>query len=110
MFLVPLVLQAAQAASPSYKFKYFAAKLDWASAEASCVGHGGHLATVADAQDNTRAFNRCFAERCWIGFNDRANEGTFVWVDGSKGTAFQSWAEGEPSNTADWYEVGEDED
>jgi hypothetical protein len=105
------VLLAVQALSDqSYKYKYFAAKLDWVSAEATCVGHGGHLATINTKLDNTRVFNRCFAERCWMGLNDRAKEGNFVWVDNSPITIFNAWAAGEPSNTADWYEKGEDED
>ena len=66
--LACLMLQGTHAASQSYKFKYFASKMDWASAEVHCVDHGGHLATVSDAMDNTRAFNRCYAERCWLGF------------------------------------------
>jgi C-type mannose receptor len=95
---------------PSFKYKYFATKLDWVSAEDTCVCHGGHLLTVDSSEDNTRAFNRCNAERCWIGFNDRAKEGSFLWVDGSATTGYEEWADGEPSNTADWYEEGEDED
>jgi len=33
----------------------------------------------------------------WIGFNDIAKEGSFVWSSGEKVT-FKAWASGEPNN------------
>ncbi|KXJ22252.1 C-type lectin [Exaiptasia diaphana] len=33
----------------------------------------------------------------WIGFNDRAKEGTFVWFDGTKSN-YTNWKKGEPNN------------
>ena len=33
----------------------------------------------------------------WIGYNDNAKEGSFVWSDGSAG-GYENWAEGEPNN------------
>ena len=51
----------------------------------------------------------------WIGLNDFAVEGTFVWTDGS-GPSYMDWTSGEPSNrpsedcvrlaTRDWSDTG----
>ena len=36
--------------------------------------------------------------RSWIGFNDEASEGTFVWSSG-EAVAFTNWNAGEPNNS-----------
>ena len=46
-------------------------------------------------------FNEIFSvlvpdDRYWIGLNDFAVEGTFVWTDGS-GLSYTDWKSGEPS-------------
>jgi hypothetical protein len=62
---------------------------------------GGHLVTINDAAENTFVFNT-FAnfggvERLlWIGLNDAAVEGTFVWASGQP-VGFVNWFPGEPN-------------
>jgi uncharacterized delta-60 repeat protein len=81
---------------------------DWTSAEAEAVACGGHLATVRNLseehflEDNfLRGLNRI--RPVWIGLNDAASEGTFVWSSGEPVT-YTHWIPGEPND----YPPGED--
>jgi hypothetical protein len=75
----------------------------WAEAEADCVTRGGHLISVHDqaTQDflTANAFVIAGGD-WWIGLNDLANEGLFVWSDDTA-VDFTSWAGGEPNNAGD---------
>lgn len=76
---------------------------NWTLAEATAISLGGHLATVEDAAENswieTNFGNWGGVSRTlWIGFNDAALEGTFVWADGSTST-YTNWNSGEPNNS-----------
>ena len=63
--------------------------MNWAAAEAYCVSaFGGHLASFHSAAEYTAVMDGL--EAChgtlplgWIGLTDIAQEGTFVWSDGS---------------------------
>ena len=65
------------------------------------------MASIQTPEDNQRVYSSCKGKRCWIGFNDRDEEGHFLWSDGTP-PKDQFWAEGEPDNTI--YADGEDED
>ncbi len=74
----------------------------WTSAEATAIALGGHLATVNDAAENawivaTWQNFQATPHDLWIGFNDAAVEGTFVWADGTP-TGYTNWDPGEPNN------------
>ncbi len=60
---------------------------------------GLHLATINDAAENEfiRATFAAGAGRVWIGLNDFAADGTYVWSDGGT-SAYSNWSAGEPSN------------
>jgi hypothetical protein len=71
-------------------------------AEAFAVGMGGHLASIADANENefvrSNVLNWSGVDRRgWIGFTDVNSEGTFVWTDNSAVT-YTNWNAGEPNN------------
>lgn len=71
---------------------------DWVTAEAAAqaIAPGAHLATVNDAAEQAwLAAN--FSGRHWIGYNDIAVEGTFVWTSGET-PGFTAWCAGEPNN------------
>ena len=86
-------------------FVFVASQKDWVSAEAECVGlgAGGHLASVHSKAENDAVSELCHYEECWLGFNDRAVEGTWVWSDGSAASFddFENkvapWNPGEPN-------------
>ncbi len=74
----------------------------WTNAEGTAVALGGHLATVNDAAENTWIQNtwqnyQGTPHDLWIGFNDAAVEGTFVWADGTP-VSYTNWDPGEPNN------------
>src|SRR6185295_16590950 len=65
-------------------------------------GLGGHLATVRNAAENQWIYSQFsrfggLSRGLWIGLNDAASEGTFVWVSG-EAESFRNWGAGEPVN------------
>ncbi len=79
----------------------------WVNAEANAVALGGHLVTINDALEEAwlrETFGRDI--RLWIGFNDAAAEGAWVWSSGQT-PGYSNWNEGEPNNSTE-PEYGED--
>ena len=79
----------------------------WAQAEAYAVSIGGHLVTIND-QAEQDWLEATFTQpsspgdpqplrTLWIGFNDRAVEGTWVWSSGEPVT-YTHWQPYEPNN------------
>ena len=74
------------------------------AAETEAATLGGHLVTINDALENawvlgTFGLYGGVPRSMWIGLNDVANEGQFVWLDGDS-SAYRYWAVGEPNNGA----------
>lgn len=69
----------------------------WEEAEANAVKLGGHLVTISDAAENEwiRARYSSTNSSIWIGFNDKAKEGAWVWSSGDS-VGFTAWNTGEP--------------
>lgn len=70
---------------------------------AAAAATGGHLATIADAGENAFVANIA-GGIAWIGINDQAAEGNFVWGNGEPVT-YTNWYPGEPSDyfgAEDW--------
>ncbi|HLP84816.1 MAG TPA: lectin-like protein [Phycisphaerales bacterium] len=61
---------------------------NWNQMRAFAVSMGGDLATVNDAAEQTFLATSVIntGEKCFIGLNDAAVEGTLVWADGSTST------------------------
>jgi MYXO-CTERM domain-containing protein len=77
----------------------------WTASEAEAVSLGGHLVTINDVTENDWVFNNfanfgSVSRSLWIGLNDVASEGTFVWVSGEPVT-YTNFAAGEPNNNGD---------
>ncbi|MEZ4470654.1 MAG: lectin-like protein [bacterium] len=71
-----------------------------------CAGLGARLARVDSAGENAWLFaeaSRVRRQEYWLGLDDLADEGTFVWPDGDAPT-YTRWADGEPND----YGTGED--
>ncbi|MCB9235050.1 MAG: HYR domain-containing protein [Bacteroidia bacterium] len=71
-------------------------KANWINAAIAAANMGGHLATISSAGENAFLYN-LITENTWIGFNDTAVEGTFVWVNGEP-VVYTNWSAGEPNN------------
>jgi hypothetical protein len=70
--------------------------MSWADAEAYAASVGGHLVTINDAAENDWLI-ATFDTDYWIGLNDRAREGQWVWASGEPVT-FTDWLAGEPND------------
>ncbi|MCB9787637.1 MAG: hypothetical protein H6744_13225 [Deltaproteobacteria bacterium] len=58
----------------------------WSAANIACESQGGHLASIADATENANVHTALVAGcsgDAWLGGNDIAEEGTYVWTDGT---------------------------
>ncbi|XP_078000516.1 perlucin-like protein [Glandiceps talaboti] len=75
-----------------------------------CASRGGHLAHIDNQELHDGIRNRIIEKGAdgppcidnygfWIGMNDIAIEGDYVWTDGTP-TCFSGWANGEPNNNA----------
>ena len=102
------VANAAAAKKDPYGLVFNRNPLSWADAEAHCVSLGGHLATVSSEAmarhiDATfvRGGGACHAT--WIGYNDRAKEGHWVWA-GNASSYTNWWKPSEPND----MDTGED--
>jgi hypothetical protein len=73
----------------------------WEEAAASCAARGLALARVDSATQSRALYEEAMKANkvpWWIGMNDRAVEGTWLWHDGSAvGETF--WKKGEPDNS-----------
>ena len=58
--------------------------LNWNQAEECCVAWGGHLASIHSSDVNTVLNSIRNQDRwTWIGLSDTANDGVYVWTDGT---------------------------
>ncbi|MBL8857156.1 MAG: hypothetical protein JNL28_01445 [Planctomycetes bacterium] len=98
----PLAVLDTQINPANGRTYHLLAAATWTNAEARAIQLGGHLATVDSPAENEwiRSTWQNFQgtpHDLWIGFNDAAVEGTFVWADGSPVT-YTNWDAGEPNN------------
>ena len=90
------------------RFVYHSEGKTWDEARATCLREGGDLASIHSAAENAEAYaaidKEAHAARqdgtdwpgTWIGLNDRASEGTWVWSDESP-TDFRNFQANEPN-------------
>ena len=102
MLLLLYAGAAAQESPAVGRFRLVQERREWADAEERCVGLGGHLASVHDAEEATAVSELCLSHLgegggCWIGLNDMGHEGSFEWSDGSP-LDFVNWNPGEPDS------------
>jgi hypothetical protein len=92
------------ATDPATGIRYVAvAATTWPLAEAFAQQLGAHLVSINSQAEQDFVWQNFgnlggIDRRVWIGFNDAASEGTWVWSDGSK-AAYTNWNAGEPNNS-----------
>jgi hypothetical protein len=70
----------------------------WSEALATCKNAGIHLASIGSPEEDDFVFqtaNTLSNEKWWMGFNDIAEEGKFVWENGNPVT-FTNWEPEQP--------------
>lgn len=89
--------------NPANAREYFLlTESSWQDAEAEAVALGGHLATINDSAEQDWVFSTFGSfggvdRSLWIGLNDAASEGNFVWVSGEAVT-YTNWLPGQPDD------------
>jgi hypothetical protein len=86
-------------------YLFCTAAVTWGTAATTCSGVGYRLVTIDDAAENGWVAGEASTlggSEWWIGLNDQAGEGRFVWTSGS-GAAYRNFDAGEPD---DW--LGQD--
>ncbi len=86
-----------------HDYLYFGGARPWVEAEAYAVSLGGHLVTINNAAEDAWLV-ATFGTEYFIGFNDRAVEGAWVWVSGEPVT-FTNWLVDEPNDSAPGEDV-----
>ncbi|MCB9786923.1 MAG: hypothetical protein H6744_09560 [Deltaproteobacteria bacterium] len=85
-------------------YTLFAGDSTWQESRDFCAALGGYLVGIQSAEENalvrSLAQSYCETTNIHIGLSDEAEEGVFVWADGSPLT-YTNWAPSEPSNTDD---------
>jgi hypothetical protein len=86
----------------------------WTDSEAFAQTLGGHLVTINDGDEDQWVYNTfpvltgILQPNLWIGFNDAAVEGNWVWASGEL-SPYTFWYSGEPNDTPNqWDPNGED--
>ena len=72
---------------------------DWDDAKTLCRGYGGSMASLLhdDVVEGIKdLYGNAVSEDYWIGLNDKATEGTYVWDKGEE-FAYSKWKTGEPN-------------
>lgn len=93
---------------------YLLDTVSWTGSESEALTLGGHLVTINDGAENDWVFDTfvpllptsVFAT-LWLGLNDAAQEGIFVWANGEPVT-FTHWSTNQPDNargTEDYVHV-----
>ncbi len=83
-------------------------EVDWESAEAKAVSHGGHLITISSQEEQVFVESTFLTppDRVfWIGMTDAEREGDWHWVSGEP-VQYTNWAgKGEPNNVTSRHPI-----
>lgn len=80
----------------------------WQGAQNKAAELGGHLATISSQAENDWVLGFVTGNGqpadYWIGLNDKASEGNFVWTNGAP-VVYTNWSPGQPDNASNVEDV-----
>ncbi len=79
-----------------HSYYYSNRSVNVTTAMQNSINAGGHLLVINSQAENDWIDNRTGG--IWIGYNDVASEGNFVWVTGET-NGYENWNTGEPNNS-----------
>ncbi|GLH07201.1 SFRICE_015007, partial [Gryllus bimaculatus] len=85
---------------PHSLYKVHRDKASWETARRRCEGEGAHLMFVNSLDEADRVLKRtALPGWFWLGFDDFANEGEYVYLDGTRvaDSGYERWATDEPT-------------
>ena len=65
----------------------------WTNASTTCMDYGSNLVRIESAEEDVFVQHLHNGQPSWIGLNDQANEGVYLWTDGGPVT-YTHWAPG----------------
>ncbi|MGV3636755.1 MAG: HYR domain-containing protein, partial [Flavobacteriales bacterium] len=84
---------------------------DWVTANNGATATGGHLVSITSPEENAWIASLTAGQILYIGLNDIAVEGQFVWTSGEP-VSFEAWADDQPDNgyvlNQDWGAINFD--
>ena len=84
-----------------HRYQIFKGVRTWVEAKVFCEVLGGHLATLATAEENDFVYGfmrECGYLTAYFGLSDEKRTGDWIWVTGEP-LAFTNWHRGEPSRS-----------
>ena len=84
----------------SHCYKFFQQQRTWAEAKTHCEALDSHLVTIHSKDENEFVLSLIAASGggdIWMGANDLATDGTWVWVDGEDWGQYTNWGPDEPN-------------
>ncbi|XP_035697815.1 uncharacterized protein LOC118430888, partial [Branchiostoma floridae] len=87
-------------------FRFALYEKNYTAARADCEADGGHLAIPSNPATNRYLVDHITVKypsglHVWFGLTDLAEEGTWVWADGTQlGSGWSNWAPEQPDNAA----------
>lgn len=106
----------------THKYQLVTSALNWADARQAAEAMGGHLAIISSEQENSAissfllsqsvtfptASDGGGAQYVWLGASDMAEEGSWVWTDGSDLTGYDNWGSGINGSEPDDFNSNQD--
>lgn len=71
----------------------------WTNASTICLSYGSNLARIDSVEEDVFVQNLHHGRPSWIGLNDQANEGVYLWTDGAP-VSYTHWKPGVSTKTA----------
>ena len=84
----------------THPYMFCTSAATWTAGSSACNSYGYELVTINDSAENSwvdTTADSYSTQKWWMGLNDRASEGSFVWASGESVT-YTNWHSGEPNN------------